>query len=125
MTTQKKQDRPNKEKTETTEPTKKSETTTTVPNNKSSKLDTDNSLPDPFAPKEDQTEVSTKECLSAEDIQDTQDMNTMPELISSENDDTPQKTFTSENPTNIPKTFHHQPKTFFTKPKPQCKQHNK
>ena len=123
--TQKKQDRPSKEKTETTEPTKKSETTTTTPADKSSELDTDDSLPDPFAPKEDQTKVSTKEGLSAEDIQDTQDMDTMLELISSVDDDTPQKTFTSKNPTNIPKTSHHQPKTFSTKPVPQHKQPNK
>ena len=97
--TQKKQDRPSKEKTETTEPTKKSETTTTTPDDKSSELDTDDSLPDPFMPKEDQTKVSTKEGPSAED---TQDMDTMAELISSDDDDTPQKTFTSKNPTNIP-----------------------
>ena len=102
--TQKKQDRPSKGKTETTEPTKKSETTTTAPDDKSSELDTDDSLPDPFTPKEDQTRVSTKEGPSAEDIQDTQYMNTMPEIISSVDDDMPQKTFTPKNPTNIPKT---------------------
>ena len=115
---QKKQDRPSKEKTETTGPTKKSKTTTTAPNDQSSELDTDDSLPDPFTPKDDQTtqtKVSSKEDLSTEDIQ----------VISSDDNDTPQKTFTSKNPTNIPKTSHQQLKTFSTKPVPQCKQHNK
>ena len=103
LMTQKKQDRPSKEKTETTEPTKKYETTTTIPDDKSSKLDTDDSLPDPCMPKEDQTKVSTKEGPSVEDIQDTKDIDTMPELILSDDDETPQKTFTSKTPPISPK----------------------
>ena len=103
LTTQKKQNRPSKEKTETTESTGKSETTTTTSGDKSSELDTDDSLPDPFAPKEDQTKVSTKEGPSAEDVQDTQDIDTMPELILSDDDNTHRRPSLPKTPPISPK----------------------
>ena len=76
-------------------------------------------LPDPFAPKEKKAKISgTKEDQGAEDTQ--AEMDTMPELISSDDDDAPPKSFDSKNPAGIPKTSHHQPKTFTTKnPPPQ------
>ena len=79
--------------------------------------DGDDSLPDPFAPKEKKAKMSgTKKDQGAEDTQ--AEMDTMPELISSDNNDAPPKSFESKNPAGIPKTSNHQPKTFSTKNSP-------
>ena len=66
--------------------------------------DDDESLPDPFPPKEKKAKMSdTKEDQGAEDTQ--AEMDTMPELISSNNGDTPPRSFDTKNPAHIPKTF--------------------
>ena len=60
----------------------------------------------------------TKEDQGAEDTE--AEMDTMPELISSDENDAPPKSFDTKNPAGIPKTSHHQPKIFTTKsPPPQ------
>ena len=67
----------------------------------------DDSLPDTFAPKEKKAKMSgTKEDQGAEDAQ--AEMDTMPELILSDDDDAPLKSFDTKNPAGIPKTSHHQ-----------------
>ena len=85
--------------------------------------DDDDLLPDPFAPKEKKAKMSgTKEDPGAEHTQ--AEMDTMLELISSDDDDAPPKSFDMKNLAGIPKTFHHQPETFTTKnppPQPCCK----
>ena len=66
--------------------------------------DDDDSLPDPFPPKEKKAKMSgTKEDQGAEDTQ--AEMDTILELISSEDDDAPLKSFDTQNPAGIPKTF--------------------
>ena len=75
-----------------------------APDDEISELDTDDSLPDPFTPKEQPKMSGTKEDQGAENIQEPQEMGTMPELISDDDGDTPPKTFVSKNPTSIPKT---------------------
>ena len=81
------------------------------------------SLTDPFAPNEMTPKMSgTKEGQSVENIQE--EMNTMPEFMSDDNNDAPPKSFNTKDPTGIPKTSHHQPKKFTTKkppPWPCCK----
>ena len=108
-----------------TGPTKETDAATMAPDDEISELDTDDSPPDPFAPKEQPKMSSTKEDQGAENIQEPQEMDTMPELISDDDRDAPPKTFISKNPTSIPKTSHHQPKTFTTKNSPRYKPHNK
>ena len=66
--------------------------------------DDDDSLPDPFPSKEKKAKMSdTKEDQGVEDTQ--AEMNTMPELISSNDDDAPPKSFDTENQACIPKMF--------------------
>ena len=108
-----------------TGPTKVADAATTAPDDKITELDTDDSLPDPFPPKEQPKMSSTKEHQGAENIQEPQEMDTMPELISDDDRDAPLKTFISKNPTSIHKTYHHQPKTFTTKHPPPHKPQNK
>ena len=81
--------------------------------------DDDDLLPDPFAPKEKKAKMlDTKEDQGAKDTQ--AEMDTVLELFSSDDDDAPLKSFDTKNPAGIPKTSHHQPKTFTTKnPPPQ------
>ena len=55
----------------------------------------------------------TKEDQSAENIQE--EMVTMPELISDDDNNAPPKNFNTKDPTGIPKTSHHQPKKFTAK----------
>ena len=125
LATQKKQDKTNTEKAEMTGPTKEADAATMTPDDEISELDTDDSLPDPFTPKEQPKMLGTKEDQGVENIQEPQEMDTMPELISDENGDVPLKTFISKNPTSIPKTSHHQPKMFTTKNPPPHKPCNK
>ena len=74
-------------------------------------------MPDPFPPKEKKAMMSgTKEDQGADDTQ--AEMDTMPELISSDDDDAPLKCFDTKNPAGIPKMSHHQPKMFTTKNPP-------
>ena len=88
--------------------------------------DDDNLLPDPFSPQEKKPKMSgTKEDQGAEDTQETQEMDTMPECISSDNNDAPLKSFDTKNPAGIPKTSHHQPKTFTMKNPPSHRPCNK
>ena len=64
--------------------------------------DDDDSLPDPFAPKEKKAKMSgTKEDQGAEDTH--AEMDTMSELISRDDDDAPPKSFDTKNPAGIPK----------------------
>ena len=66
----------------------------------------DDLLPDPFAPKEKKAKMSgTKEDQGAEDTQ--AEMDTMLKLISSDDNDTPLKSFDTKNPAGIPKMSHH------------------
>ena len=125
LATQKKQEKTTIEKTEMAGPTKKADGATTAPDDKISELDAHDSLPDPFAPKEQPKMSGTKEDQGAENIQEPQEMDIMPELILDDDVDAPPKTFFSKNPTSIPKTSHHQPKTFTTKNPPPHKPHNK
>ena len=125
LATQKKQEKTTMEKTEMTGPTKEADAATMAPDDEISKLDTDDSLPDPFPPKEQPKMSSTKEHQGAENIQEPQEMDTMPELISDDDGDAPLKSFVSKNPTSIPKTSHHQPKMFTTKNPSPHKPHNK
>ena len=97
---------------------------TTQPSEDTITIDIDSdSVPDPFAPKEMTPKMSgTKEDQSAENIQE--EMDTMLELISDDDNNAPPKSFTTKDPTGIPKTSHHQPKKFTTKkppPWPRCK----
>ena len=79
-------------------------------------IDSD-SLPDPFAPKEITPKMSdTKEDQSTENIQEEMDI--MLELISDDDNDAPLKSFSTKDPTGIPKTSHHHPKKFTTKKPP-------
>ena len=85
--------------------------------------DDDDSLQDPFAPKEMTPKTSnTKEDKSAENVQE--EMDTMPELISNDDNDALPKSFSTKDPTGIPKTSHHHPKKFSTK-KPPPQPHHK
>ena len=64
----------------------------------------------------------TKEDQGAEDAK--AEIDTMPELFSSNNDNAPPKHFDTKNPAGILKMSHHQPKIFTTKnppPQPHCK----
>ena len=93
---------------ETTEPSE--EDTTTIDINS-------DSLPDPFAPKEMTPKMfSTKEDQSADNIQE--EMDTMPEFISDDDNNATLKSFTTKDLTEIPKTSHHQPKKFTTRKPP-------
>ena len=91
---------------------------TTQPSEDTTTIDIDSdSLPDPFAPKEMTPKTSgTKEDQSAENIQE--EMDTMPELISDDDNDAPPKSLSTKDPTGIPKTPHHHPKKFTTKKPP-------
>ena len=93
---------------------------TIQPSEDTTSIDIDSdSLPDPFAPKEMTPKMSgTKEDQSAENIQEGM------ELISDDDNDAPPKSFSTKDPTGIPKTSHHHPKKFTTKkppPQPCCK----
>ena len=92
---------------------------TTQPSEDTTTIDIDlDSLPDPFAPKETTPKtLGTKEDQSAESIQE--EMDTMQELISDDDNDASLKSFKTKNPTEIPKTSHHQPKKFTTKNPPR------
>ena len=63
----------------------------------------------------------TKEDQGAEDTQ--AEMNTMPELISSDDNDAPPKSFDTKNPAGIPRMPHHLPKKFTTKNLPPQPHH--
>ena len=66
-------------------------------------IDSD-SLPDPFSPKEMTPKMlGTKEDQSTEDIQE--EMDTMPELMSDDDNDAPMKSFSTKDPTEFQK--HH------------------
>ena len=78
--------------------------------------DDNDSLPDPLHPKKRKPRCQAPKKTKVQKMH--KQKWTVPELISSDDNDAPLKSFDTKNPAGIPKMSHHQPNTFTTKNPP-------